>query len=105
MKKAVMSDASIEQMVKKQYESSWASDKLTVVKVHITSAWVIEKNALDIPLYKEAEVNMAIKKADGSCGFAAGRVQQTYEGGGKYSAATLVMPGSPITVPCENLNK
>lgn len=105
MKKAVMSDAAIEQMVKKQYESSWAADKITVVKVHITSAWVIEKNALDIPLYKEAEVNMAIKKADGSCGFAAGRVQQTYEGGGKYSAATLVMPGSPITVPCENLNK
>lgn len=105
MKKAVMSDPAIEQMVKKRYESSWAEDKITVVKVHITSAWVIEKNALDIPLYKEAEVNMAIKKADGSCGFAAGRVQQTYEGGGKYSAATLVMPGSPITVPCENLNK
>lgn len=105
MKKAVMSDPAIEQMVKKKYESSWAEDKITVVKVHITSAWVIEKNALDIPLYKEAEVNMAIKKADGSCGFAAGRVQQTYEGGGKYSAATLVMPGSPITVPCENLNK
>lgn len=105
MKKAVMSDPAIEQMVKKRYESSWAEDKITVVKVHITSAWVIEKNALDIPLYKEAEVNMAIKKADGSCGFAAGRVQQPYEGGGKYSAATLVMPGSPIIVPCENLNK
>lgn len=105
MKKAVMSDPAIEQMVKKSYESSWAEDKITVVKVHITSAWVIEKNALDIPLYKEAEVNMAIKKADGSCGFAAGRVQQTYEGGGKYSAARLVMPGSPIIVPCENLNK
>lgn len=105
MKKAVMSDPSIEQMVKKQYESNWAADKITVVKVHITSAWVIEKNALDIPLYKEAEVNMAIKKADGSCGFATGRVQQTYEGGGKYSVATLVMPGSPIIVPCENLNK
>lgn len=105
MKKAVMSDPSIEQMVKKQYESNWAADKITVIKVHITSAWVIEKNVLDIPLYKEAEVNMAIKKADGSCGFATGRVQQTYEGGGKYSAATLVMPGSPIIVPCENLNK
>lgn len=105
MKKAVMSDPAIEQMVKKRYESSWAEDKITVVKVHITSAWVIEKNALDIPLYKEADVNMAIKKADGSCGFATGRVQQTYEGGGKYSAATLVMPSPPIIVPCENLNK
>jgi hypothetical protein len=105
MKKAVMSDASIEQMVKKQYESSWAADKLTVVKVHITSVWIIEKNVLDIPLYKEADVNMAIKKADGSCGFATGRVQQTYEGGGRYSAATLVMPSPPIIVPCENLNK
>ncbi len=105
MKKAIMSDPGIEQTVKKQYETNWAADKITVVKVHITSAWVIEKNVLDIPLHKEAEVNMAIKKADGSCGFASGWVRQTYEGGGKYSAATLVLPGSPIIVPCENLNK
>jgi hypothetical protein len=54
-------------------------------------------------LCKEAD-EYGHKKADGSW-FATGRVQQTYEGGGKYSAATLVMPGPPIIVPCENLNK
>ena len=103
MKKAVASDPAIEKMVKNSYESSWAADKLTVVKVHIVSNWVIEKNILDIPLNKELEVNMAIKKADGSCALAAGTVRSVYEGGGKYGAAYLTMPSPPTTVPCENI--
>lgn len=103
MKKAVASDPAIEKMVKNSYESSWAADKLTVVKVHIVSNWVIEKNVLDIPLNKELEVNMAIKKADGSCALAAGTVRCVYEGGGKYGAAYLTMPSPPTTVPCENI--
>lgn len=103
MKKAVASDPSIEKMVKSAYESSWAADKLTVLKVHIVSNWVIEKNVLDIPLNKELDVNMAIKKADGTCALAAGTVRCVYEGGGKYGAAYLTMPSPPTTVPCENI--
>lgn len=103
MKKAVASDPGIEKMVKSSYETSWAADKLTVVKVHIVSAWTIEKNVLDIPLHKELEVNMAIKKADGSCALAAGYVRAEYEGGGKYGAPFLLMPTPPTTVPCENI--
>ena len=103
MKKAVASDPSIEKMVKNSYESSWATDKITVVKVHIVSNWVIEKNVLDIPLNKELDVNMAIKKADGTCALAAGTVRCVYEGGGKYGAPYLTMPTPPTTVPCENI--
>ena len=103
MKKAVASDPSIEKMVKSSYESSWAADKITVVKVHIVSNWVIEKNVLDIPLNKELDVNMSIKKADGTCALAAGTVRCVYEGGGKYGAPYLTMPSPPTTVPCENI--
>lgn len=103
MKKAVASDPSIEKMVKNSYESSWATDKITVVKVHIVSNWVIEKNVMDIPLNKELDVNMAIKKADGTCALAAGTVRCVYEGGGKYGAPYLTMPTPPTTVPCENI--
>jgi hypothetical protein len=105
MKKAVFSDAGVEASAKKQYETSWAADKVTVTKVNITTNWVIEKNVLDIPLHKEAEVNFAIKKADGTCAIASGYMRCTYEGGGKYSAPMLIMPTGPITIPCENLNK
>lgn len=105
MKKAVFNDAAMESAARKQYEAAWAADKVSVTKVHITSNWVIEKNILDIPLHKEVEVNFAIKKADGSCSLAAAYMRCTYEGGGKYSAPTLLMPGAPITVPCENLSK
>ncbi|MBL7746292.1 MAG: hypothetical protein JNM19_02590 [Chitinophagaceae bacterium] len=105
LKKAVFNDASLEASAKKQYEAAWAVDKVTVVKVNITSSWVIEKNLLDIPLHKEVEVNFAIKKADGSCAFAAGYMRSVYEGGGRYSAASLIMPGAPQTAPCENLTK
>ncbi len=103
MKKAVMSDAIVEANAKKQYESEWAADKITVTKVNITSNWTIEKNVLDIPLHKEVQVNMALKRADGSCAIASGYVRCTYEGGGKYSAPSLIMPTGPLTIPCENL--
>ena len=105
MKPAQFRDAAIEKMVKIKYEN-WASqDKVTVTHVNITSDWTIEKNALDIPIEKSVQVNMAVKKADGSCGFATGTVRQAYEGGGKYSAPGLTMPSSIIVVPCENLPK
>ncbi len=103
MKNAVATDPAIEKMVKAAYEKSWAADKVTVIKVHIVSHWVIEKNVLDIPLNKELDVNMAIKKADGSCALAAGRVRAEYEGGGKYGSPYLSMPSPPTTVPCENI--
>jgi hypothetical protein len=104
MKKAVMSDPAIEASTKKQYESDFASDKVTVTKVNITTGWTIEKNVLDIPLHKEVQVNMAVKKGDGSCAIASGYMRCTYEGGGKYSAPTLLFPTPPITIiPCENL--
>jgi hypothetical protein len=103
MKKAVMSDATVEATAKKQYESEWAADKITVTKVNITTNWNIEKNVLDIPLHKEVQVNMALKRADGSCAIASGYVRCTYEGGGKYSAPSLIMPTGPLTIPCENL--
>jgi hypothetical protein len=105
MKKAVFSDATLEASAKKQYEASFASDKVTVTKVHITTNWIIEKNVLDIPLHKEVQVNFAIKKGDGTCAIASGYMRCTYEGGGKYSAASLIMPTGPLTIPCENLNK
>ncbi len=105
LKKEVMSDPAVESIAKKDYETSWAADKVTVVKVHITTAWTIEKNVLDIPLNKEAEVNFAIKKGDGTCALATGRMYSVYEGGGKYSKPYLVMPSPPITIPCENLTK
>ncbi len=105
MKKAVFADPTLESSVKKQYESIWQSEKLQVAKVHITSLWTLEKNALDIPLHKEVEVNMAIKKADGTCAIASGYARSTYEGGGKYSAPLLIMPTHPITLDCANLNK
>lgn len=105
MKKPVMTDATVEGNAKKQYESNWQSEKLVVTKVNITTIWTIEKNALGIPLHKEVEVNLAIKKADGSCAIASGYVRSTYEGGGKYSSPLLIMPTPPITLPCENLSK
>jgi hypothetical protein len=105
MKPAVFKDAGIEKMVKAKYEQWAAADKVTVTLVNITSNWTIEKNALDIPLAKEVQVNMAVKKADGSCGFAAGTVRQVYEGGGKYSAPGLTMPSPVVTIPCENMPK
>lgn len=105
MKNAVISDAKIEAAAKKEYENSWKDDKVTVTKVHITTNWTIEKNALDIPVSKEVEVNFAIKKGDGTCAFATGRMYSVYEGGGKYGAAYLIMPSPPITIPCENLPK
>ena len=105
MKKAVMVDATVEANAKKQYEQNWQSEKLVVTKVNITTIWIIEKNALDIPLHKEVEVNLAIKKADGSCAIASGYVRATYEGGGKYGAPLLIMPTHPIVLPCENLTK
>lgn len=105
MKKAVFGDAAIEASVKKQYEQIWESEKLVVTKVHITSLWILEKNALDIPLHKEAEVNLAIKKANGTCAIASGYIRSTYEGGGKYSAPLLIMPTHPIELACENLTK
>lgn len=103
MKKAVMSDAGIEKLVKNEYEKLWAADKVTVTKVNITTAWEIEKNVLDIPLHKEAGVNIAIKKADGTCAIATAYVRQVYEGGGKYGGPYMNMPGPPIVIPCENL--
>jgi hypothetical protein len=104
MKKAVMSDPAIEASTKKQYEADFASDKVTVTKVNITTGWVIEKNILDIPLHKEVQVNIAVKKVDGSCAIASGYMRCTYEGGGKYSAPTLLFATPPITIiPCENL--
>jgi len=105
MKKAVFGDAAIEASVKKQYEQIWESEKLVVTKVHITSLWTLEKNALDIPLHKEAEVNIAIKKANGTCAIASGYIRSTYEGGSKYSAPLLIMPTHPIELACENLSK
>jgi|GEM_PF-1123262 len=105
MKKPVMTDAVVEGNAKKQYESNWESEKLVVTKVNITTIWTIEKNALGIPLHKEVEVNLAIKKADGSCAIASGYVRSTYEGGGKYSSPLLIMPTHPIALPCENLSK
>lgn len=105
MKPAVFKDAAIEKMAKVKYEQWAAADKVTVTLVNITSDWTVEKNAFDIPLSKEVQVNMAVKKADGSCGFATGTVRQVYEGGGKYSAPGLTMPSPVITVPCENLPK
>jgi hypothetical protein len=105
MKPAQFRDAAIEKMVKTKYEN-WASqDKVTVLQVNITSDWTIEKNVLDIPIEKSVQVNMAVKKADGTCGFATGTVRQAYEGGGKYSAPGLTMPSPVIVVPCENLPK
>ncbi|HCL05758.1 MAG TPA: hypothetical protein DHW64_07270 [Chitinophagaceae bacterium] len=105
MKKAVFGDPTLEASVKKQYEAIWESEKLVVTKVHITSLWILEKNALDIPLHKEVEVNIAIKKTDRTCAIASGYVRSTYEGGGKYSAPLLIMPTHPITLDCANLNK
>jgi hypothetical protein len=105
MKPAAFKDASIEKMVKSQYENTSGQDKLTVTHVHITTLWTLEKNTLDIPISKEAEVNMAIKRADGTCGFATGRIRQEYKGGGNYSVARLIMPSPVIVVPCENLPK
>lgn len=105
MKPAVFKDAAIEKMVKAKYEQWAAADKVTVTLVNITSDWTIEKNGLDIPVEKNVQVNMAVKKADGSCGFATGTVRQAYEGGGKYSAPGLTMPSPVIVVPCENLPK
>ncbi len=103
MKKAVFSDATIETNAKKQYEAIWAADKITVTKVHISSNWTIEKNVLDIPLHKEVEINLALKRADGTCAIASAYMRCTYEGSGKYSAPSLILPGNPITIPCENL--
>lgn len=105
MKPAVFKDAAIEKMVKTKYENWASADKVTVILVNITSDWIIEKNVLDIPIAKEVRVNMAVKKADGSCGFASGTVRQVYEGGGKYSAPGLTMPSPVIVVPCENMPK
>jgi hypothetical protein len=105
IKKAVMNDPILEGIAKKDYETSWAADKVSVVKVHITTGWTIEKNVLDIPVSKEVEVNFAIKKADGTCALAAGRMYSVYEGGGKYGKPYLIMPSPPITIPCENLTK
>lgn len=103
MKKALFSDATVEANAKKQYEAEWAVDKITVIKVNITSNWTIEKNILDIPLHKEVQVNLALKRGDGTCAIASGYVRCTYEGGGKYSAPSLIMPTGPLTIPCENL--
>ena len=105
IKKAVMSDPAVEGIAKKDYETSWAADKVSVVKVHITTGWTIEKNVLDIPVSKELEVNFAIKKADGTCALATGRMYSVYEGGGKYGKPYLIMPSPPITIPCENMPK
>lgn len=104
MKKAVFRDAVVEGNAKKRYETAWAVDKITVTKVHISSNWTIEKNSLDIPLHKEVEINLALKRADGSCAIASAYMRCTYEGGGKYSAPALIFPGNPITIPCENLD-
>ncbi len=105
MKPPVFKDAGIEKMVKSQYENTSGQDKLTVTHVHITTLWTLEKNVFDIPISKEVEVNMAIKRADGTCGLATGRVRQEYTGGGNYSAARLIMPSPVTVVPCENLPK
>lgn len=103
LKPSMMTDAAIEQLVKTSFPKEFPQEKMTVTKVHITTVWMIEKNVLDIPLHKEIEVNLAIKKADGSCGLAAAYVRKVYEGGGNYGEAYLMMPSAITIVPCENI--
>jgi hypothetical protein len=103
MRPAVMSDPSVEKLVKTEFQQQFASSKITVTKVNIVTAWIIEKNALDIPLHKELTVVIAVKKADGTCGLASAYVRQVYEGGGRYGGAYMNMPSPITTLPCENL--
>lgn len=104
MGKAVTSNPAIEKSAKQQFESAdMSSQKYTVTKVNIVNDWKLTKNELDIPLYKELFVNLAIKFADGKCGLANAWMRQDYEGGGKYGSAQLTMPGAIQELPCENL--
>ncbi|MFT3682048.1 MAG: hypothetical protein QM791_17365 [Ferruginibacter sp.] len=100
---AVMNDPSIERLIKADFPKSFTNEKMTVTKVNIVTPWIIEKNGIDIPLHKELQVNLAVKKADGTCGLASAYVRQVYEGGGKYGGAYMNMPSAVTTIPCENV--
>lgn len=102
--KPVLSDPAIEKLVTKEFESWGSWDKMKVTKVNIVKPWILEKNALDIPVKKETHVHIAFTKPDGSCGLGTMYVVQEYEGGGKYGTPYTTFPTIlASTIPCENV--
>lgn len=100
---AQQSNPSIEKMVKTEFEKL-EGNGLVVTKVNITTAqWNIEKNDLDLPLYRKMSVSIAVKKSDGTCGLASAMVKEDYQGGGSYGQASMYLPTDVIVVPCENI--
>ena len=99
---AQQSNPKIEAIVKKNYESVFKG--CTVTKVNITySAWIVDKNELDIPVCRKLSACVAIKKANGECGIGSSNVKEDYIGGGKYGESYAYLPSDPIIVPCENI--
>lgn len=104
MAPAVMQNPALEKVAKQKYEAGkMSSQSYVVTKVHLASAWRLERNVLGTPLHKEVFVNMAIKFADGTCGLANAWLHEDYEGGGKYGATQLYHLSSIQELPCENL--
>lgn len=95
-------NASIEALVKKEYEAF--AKEFTVTKVNITDgAWRIEKNDLGIPLNRKVSVSIAVKNNKGECGIAGANVIEEYSGGGNYGSPVVYLPTDAIIVPCENI--
>ncbi len=100
---AKMSDSEVENYVKTNIDSEKYGSPLRVVI--ISPNWIVEKNSFDIPEYKYVKVEIATKKADGSCYCVKGSVGRTYEGGGNYGGLYMNIYYTEGEMNCENVNK
>lgn len=77
----------------------------TIQRVVLYSNWIVEKNALGVPLEKRITVQVATKAKDGTCQVYEGKLFRTYEGGGKYGGIRYNSYIHISEINCKNINK
>lgn len=78
----------------------------TPVRTVITSkVWEIERDNYGNIKLKFVKVDIATKKADGTCYYVRGSVARLYEGGGKYGSQYLNIYYTEGQMNCNNVNK
>ncbi|WP_132066162.1 MULTISPECIES: hypothetical protein [Aquimarina] len=77
----------------------------TIQRVVLYSNWIVEKNALGVPLEKRITVQVATKAKDGTCQVYEGKLFRTYEGGGKYGGTRYNSYIHISEINCKNINK
>lgn len=96
-----MTDPALTNFVKTKFDPKGGK----VIKAVITSTtWMIDKANSGIPTHKWVEYNASVKKEDGKCYKAWGRVVMKYEGGGTYGDKYLTYRDDQ-EMSCENVNK